>query len=103
MKARTLNRSEGVVRAPRELVPRVGRALLWVAVAVVLLRGLSATLATRQAPVLPRAASPGAVWPDDAARAFAAEFATAYLDQPPADAASLAGSGPAEFVVPELA
>src|SRR4051812_40262104 len=81
---------------------RLGRALLWAALAVVLGRGLTATLATRQTAELPRAVSAGPGWPDDAARAFAAEFATAYLQQPPAGAAGPAGSALAELVAPEL-
>src|SRR4051812_46483233 len=102
MKARTINGPATATRTPRELVRRLGRAVLWVAVAVVLLRGLTATVTTRQAPVARRVASTAAAWPDDAARAFAAEFATAYLDQPPADTAGLSASGLADFVVPEL-
>jgi hypothetical protein len=56
-----------------------------VAVAVVLLRGLAAILATRPAPALPRAASTSPVWPDDAARAFAVRFVSAYLSHTPGD------------------
>src|SRR3954470_5111621 len=103
MKTRTKSRPAGIVRAPRELLPRLGRAVLWTAVAVLLLRGLTATLATRPAPGGPRAASSVPVWPDDAARAFAAAFATAYLDQPPDDTAGLTAPGLADYVAPELA
>src|SRR3954452_7906712 len=102
MKPRIINRSVRAARAPRELVPRLGRPVLWLVVAVVLLRGLTATLATRQTAELPRAAATAPAWPDDAARAFAAEFTSAYLDQPPSDAAGLSSSGLADFVVPEL-
>src|SRR4051812_1092176 len=103
MKPRIINRSVRAARAPRELVRRLGRAVLWMALAVVLLRGLTATLATRQTSVAARGASTAPAWPDDAARAFAAEFATAYLDQPPADPAGLSASELADVVVPELA
>jgi hypothetical protein len=103
MTVRIGNRPVKVARAPRELVARLGRAVLWLVLAVVLLRGLTATLATRQSAVAARAASTAPAWPDDAARAFAAEFATAYLDQPPADTAGLSASRLADFVVPELA
>src|SRR3954471_9728293 len=103
MKPRIINRSVRAARAPRELVSRLGRSVLWLVVAVVLLRGLTAPLATRQTSVAARAASTAPAWPDDAARAFAAEFAIAYLDQPSADTAGLTASGPADFVVPELA
>src|SRR4051812_358626 len=102
MSARTASRPQLRARAPRQLLARLGRAALWVAVSVVLLRGVSATLATRPAPPLSRAASAVAVWPDDAVRAFAAEFAIAYLDQSPADAAGPVGSGLAVFAAPEL-
>src|SRR3954447_13024409 len=102
MSAQTI-RPAGARRAPRELVLLFGRAVLWLVVAVVLLCGVTATLASRQTAELPRAAATAPSWPDDAARAFATEFATAYLTQPPADTAGLATSGLAEFVVPELA
>jgi hypothetical protein len=46
MKATDTTGTARLLRAPRELVPRFGRAVLWVAVAVVLLRGLAAMLAT---------------------------------------------------------
>src|SRR5436190_4060048 len=65
----------------RELLARVGRLVLWVAVLVVLVRGLAGIAnAQRSAPDRVGAAgSPTAAWPDDAARAFAVQFATAYL------------------------
>src|SRR4051812_7678975 len=90
-------------RAPRELVPLLGRAVLWLVVAIVLLRGVTATLATRETPAPSRAGRSAAAWPDDAARAFAAEFATAYLTHPPADTAGLTASGLGDFVAPDLA
>jgi hypothetical protein len=66
-------------RTPRELLNLVERALLWLAVAIVLARGLVGILATQSRPVSARVADPARVWPDEAARAFAIEFATAYL------------------------
>jgi hypothetical protein len=69
-----------------ELVARVGRVLLWLAVLVVLIRGLGGIASARH--VASRA--PGAdgrsaaqAWPGDAARAFAVQFATAYLTHAP--------------------
>src|SRR4051794_38040950 len=67
----------------RELLTRVGRLLLWLAVLVVLVRGL-AGIANAQRPAPDRRGVDGAQaaalgWPDDAARAFAVQFASAYL------------------------
>jgi hypothetical protein len=69
-----------------ELLARLGRLALWAAVAVVLVRGLGDILASSGSTPTGRARERTAdVWPDDAARAFAVEFATAYLHQPPQD------------------
>src|SRR3954470_13875825 len=70
-------------RTPRTaggLLAQLGRAALWFLVVVLLWRGLAATLATEQP--TPATDTPTATiraWPDDTARAFAVEFATAYL------------------------
>jgi hypothetical protein len=75
-------------RAPRtvaEVLARTGRVVLWLAVLVVLARGLAATFAAPR-PVIAARVDAGvraAAWPDDAARAFAIEFATAYLTHSP--------------------
>ena len=90
-----------LARSPRELVPRVGRAVLWAGLAVVLVRGVSATLASRHAEALPPVVAARAVWPDDAARAFAVEFAITYLEQPPPGASKRLGV--AALAAPELA
>src|SRR5439155_27188592 len=74
-------------RTTRELMATVGRAVLWLVIGVVLIRGLAGTLATeRPTPTsrMSRGAS-AAAWPDDAARAFALEFASAYLTHSPTD------------------
>jgi hypothetical protein len=69
-----------------ELVTRLGRLALWAAVAVVLVRGLGDILASPgSTPTVRAREQTGDAWPDDAARAFAVEFATAYLDHPPQD------------------
>jgi Conjugative transposon protein TcpC len=68
------------------LLARFGRLALWVAVAVVLVRGLGDLLAPpRPTPTVRAAERTGDAWPDDAARAFAVEFATAYLHHSPHD------------------
>jgi hypothetical protein len=77
--------------------------VLWLVVVVLLLRGLAAVLEPREparAVPAPRAAVPA--WPDDAARAFAAEFARAYLSYDPADPEASAAAVQA-FATPLLA
>jgi hypothetical protein len=72
--------------SPRELLATLGRAALWLAVAVVLLRGLASSLSnTQEAPRAPAREMHATVWPDDAARAFAVEFVAAYLSCSPDD------------------
>jgi hypothetical protein len=44
VRARAINAPGVVARSPRELISRLGRALLWAAVLIVGLRGLTATL-----------------------------------------------------------
>lgn len=69
----------------RTLLARLGRALLWTTVALLLVRGASDVLAggsgERSARVPARPAIPA--FPDDGARAFAADFARAYLTYSP--------------------
>jgi hypothetical protein len=97
-------RSVRAARSPAEFARATGRMVLWCLVGVLLLRGAGDVLATSPArePVrqVHRAAS--ASWPDDQARAFAAQFARAYLGYSPRHA-----SGDARellsFVAPELA
>jgi Conjugative transposon protein TcpC len=80
-------------REPRErsptstsagLLKALGRVVLWCCVAVLLLRGaadlMRADTAVPAAPEQPAAAS---AWPDDAAEAYAVEFARAYLTNSP--------------------
>jgi hypothetical protein len=77
--------------------------LLWLLVLVLLLRGLAGVLSPREVPAAapaPKAASP--VWPDDAARAFAADFTRAYFTYSPSDPDASARAVQA-FVAPELA
>jgi len=73
-------------RTPRAVLVRVGRAALWLTVAVVLARGIAALVsasATETGTPAVRASAP--VWPDEPARAFAVQFATVYLDRRTAD------------------
>jgi hypothetical protein len=65
-----------------ELLARFGRLVLWATVAVVLVRGLGDILASpASTPTVRTHQRTGDVWPNDAARAFAVEFATACLHQ----------------------
>jgi hypothetical protein len=91
------------LRTPGGFVKRLGRALLWLLVLVLLLRGLASVLEPRDpAPAVPSSKPVAAPWPDDDARAFATEFARAYLSYSPRrpDASSLAVQA---LVSPELA
>jgi hypothetical protein len=77
--------------------------VLWLLVVVLLLRGLASVATPREAPPpapVPKAAP--SAWPDDAARAFAADFARAYLSYAPGDPAAAAAALQA-FVPPGLA
>jgi hypothetical protein len=88
-----------VLRTPADVLKRLGRAVLWLVVVVLLLRGLASSFSTDPAPtVAPSPAKAVAVWPDDEARAFAADFARAYLSYSPGEPQSLE-----RFVTPELA
>lgn len=83
------------------VVRPVGRAALWLFVCLVLARGLGDILASPKTGRAPAVVAPARVWPDDGARAFAVEFARAYVGWRPGEEASrrrrLAG-----MVVPEL-
>jgi hypothetical protein len=67
-------------RAPRatsaDVVPRVGRGVLWALVLVLLVRGLADVFAGYGRVAAVRVERPAApLWPDDEARAFGAAFA----------------------------
>src|SRR4051794_14339171 len=72
-----------VIRTAGGLVRRLGRALLWVLVVVLLVRGLASVLEPREPAAVVQAPRPASTWPDDDARAFAADFARAYLSYSP--------------------
>lgn len=83
--SRLERRSARALRTPADLFKRLGRGLLWLLVFVVLARGLASLLATDRAasPTVVRPlAHATATWPDEEARAFAADFARAYLTAP---------------------
>jgi hypothetical protein len=107
---RGLNRQPGAPsrEAPRSrtaagLLKGVGRVLLWAFVAVLLIRG-AADLFEREQPVaaVRGAAAVPVVWPDDEARAFAVEFARAYLSYSPREPQRSADAV-RSLVAPELA
>src|SRR5262245_3322452 len=77
-------RGQVAVTTPRDLLAAAGRVVLWLAVGLLLVRGAQATLGPAE-DAHPQAARPVAAveWPDDAARALAVEFATAYLTHTP--------------------
>jgi hypothetical protein len=92
------SRAPRVLRTPGDAFKRLGRALLWLLVIVLLARGLTSLLATEKAtppPVAKPLAHSAAAWPDDEARAFASDFARAYLTAPTPSLAS--------YVTPDLA
>ena len=92
-----------VLRTPGGLAKRLGRAVLWLLVLVLLLRGLASVMEPRRPATVAAAPKPAAaVWVDDGVRAFAADFARAYLTFDPKDAEASATAIRA-FVTPELA
>jgi hypothetical protein len=88
---------------PGELLARFGRAVLWLLIAVLLIRGLADVLEPNRpaAPVAAPAEAPAA-WPDEDAKAFAAQFSRAYLTYAPRDPEASADAIRA-FAAPELA
>lgn len=92
-----------VPRTRGEFLQRIGRGVLWAFVVMLLVRGLAATFAVSQPSREVRVVrQTPAAWPDDAARAFAADFARAYLAFSPKDPdTQLRALAP--FASPELA
>ncbi len=89
-------------RTPGTLLRSTGRALLWCLVALLLLRGASDVFATGEPQRAAPAARPAtASWPDDQARAFAVDFARAYLTTSRRDPEQYS-RGVLRFVSPEL-
>src|SRR4051812_11462624 len=75
-----------VIRTRGGLAKRLGRAVLWLLVLVLLLRGLASVMEPRGPATVAAAPKPAAAsWADDGVRAFAADFARAYLTYTPSD------------------
>src|SRR4051794_2374171 len=104
LQVRGISTPRGRVFATRAgVVRRLGRVVLWLLVLVLLLRGLASVVGPQRPAVVAATATPAATpWPDDGARAFASDFARAYLTynatDPDASAAAIRA-----FVGPELA
>src|SRR3954454_14453478 len=102
IRERLRSRGSVMVRTPQDVLAGAGRVVLWLAVGLVLLRGAEATLGLddNARPALAPRAVATAEWPDDAARALAVEFATAYLTHTPGEDPAAAGQrlgAPAAF------
>jgi hypothetical protein len=97
------SREQSAPRSTRAgLLRRLGRVVLWCAVALLLLRGAGDVLsAAEPAPVARASRAPLVTWPDDEARTFALEFARAYLGWSPRHPVRYA-RGLEGFVAPEL-
>jgi hypothetical protein len=82
----------GRARTPRGLLAAAGRLVLWLVVGLLLIRGLDGMLGPAHDERPPQTARLAAApaWPDDAARALAVEFATAYLTHTPGEDADVA-------------
>jgi Conjugative transposon protein TcpC len=89
-------------RTHRELLARLGRGVLWLAVLVVVLRGVAGIVATPKETASARRAVPAPVWPDDAARALAAAFAASYLRVDPGAGVEAARAELADLAAPEI-
>lgn len=102
-KPRAPSRGAPAPRTAAGLLKTVGRAVVWLFVAVLLIRG-AADLFVRERPAAAVRGTPAVpvVWPDDEARAFAVEFARAYLSYSAGDPNRSADAVRA-FVTPELA
>jgi hypothetical protein len=93
------------VRTPRELLAASGRLVLWLVVGLVLVHGVSDLLGPAHQPSKPRIAGAKRrlAWPDDAARALAVEFASAYLTHTPGEDPDAAAQRLTAFVAPDVA
>jgi hypothetical protein len=92
------------MRTLRDLLGGAGRLTLWLVVGLLLIRGIGTLGATDSARApQPSRAVPVAVWPDDAARALAVEFATAYLTHTPGENPDAATQRLTALAAPDLA
>jgi hypothetical protein len=92
-------------RTGRDLLAGAARVVLWLVVGLVLIRGAGATFSPADEARQPRTqrALAAAAWPDDAARALAVEFATAYLTHAPDEDSTAAGRRLAPLAASDLA
>lgn len=74
------NRARSSDSSVRSLLRPVGRVAIWIVVGLLLVRGLGAVLAPREAPI--SAAHPAGARDDQASAAFAVRFARTYLSDP---------------------
>jgi hypothetical protein len=105
LRERLRPRGPVMVRTPWDVLAVAGRVVLWLAVGLLLLRGLEATLGSSEHARPSQAArpSPIAEWPDAAACALAVEFATAYLTHTPGEDPTAAGQRLSALASPDLA
>jgi hypothetical protein len=105
LRERLRARGPVMVRTPHDVLAGVGRVVLWLAVGLLLWRGAEATLGPNEAARPSQAARPAAAteWPDDAARALAVEFATAYLTHTRGEDPTVAAQRLGELASPDLA
>ena len=96
-------RQPAVAVTPKELLVRAGRIALWMALAVVLVRGLAAILSSGPTSQRAAASTSAGAWPDDAARAFAVEFASVYLEHADGHDPAAAAQAMARFASGDLA
>jgi hypothetical protein len=89
-------------RTRGEWPARLGRSVLWLAVLVVAVRGVAGILVAQPQATSTRHAASAPAWPDDAARAFAAEFAASYLRVDPDAGAEGSRAALAELAAPEI-
>jgi hypothetical protein len=93
-----------VLRSGGEFPKRLGRAVLWLLILVLLLRGIAGVVGASQEHMVVRTVRMvPASWPGDEARAFAVGFARAFLTSPPSASSLQAFVGPdlASTVVPQ--
>jgi hypothetical protein len=90
---------------PTEVLARCGRLILWLTIGLLLARGAGDLVASQPPTTRPGVQRTGerAGWPDDAARAFAVEFASAYLHHAPGEPSSEYGRRIGVFVSAEIA
>jgi hypothetical protein len=97
-----VGRALAVLATPGSMLRAVGRVTLWCVVGLLLVRGAGDVMAGAEGSVSTAPRVVGPVWPDDEARAFAVDFARAYLTFAQRDPRSYARAVH-RLVSPELA